>query len=170
MCYEKLFHLCLQSKHYTENEGYWASLIRLCTNTEKPSTSLFHSLLAESTKKRIRCRKHTLSTWCKSLNQNVFNKLLCLAFIPVSCEALHSQCHCCLLSWQHQWQLLGCLSVFTLHTVKQASNSMLCQAECRELPGILLECCNPSRTISSDQDSSSTTSHFIHSFSVVMWK
>lgn len=146
------------------------SLIRLHTNAEKPSTCLFHSLLAGSTKMRIRCGKHALSTRGKSLNQNVFNKLLCSAFIPASCKALHSKCHRCLLSWQHQWQLLGCPSVFTLCTVKQASNSMLCQAGCRELPGILLECCNPSRTVSSDQDSSSTTLHFIHSFSLVMQK
>lgn len=135
------------------------SLTGLRTNAEKPSTHLFHSLLAGSTKMRIRCGKHTLSTQCKSLNQNVFNKLLCyLAFIPVSHKALHSACHRCLL----------CPSVFTLHTVKQASNSMLCQAGLRELPGILLECCIPSRTVSSDQDSSSTTLHFIHSSSFVM--
>jgi len=119
---------------------------------------LFQTVLTGSTKRRIRQGRHTLPSWCKSLNQNAFYKLLCVAFLPV-CAQLYAAQVSPLLSWQHQWLLLGCPSGFTLHAVKQASSSTPCQ----QGAGICQRSCKPSSAVSSYQESSSAALHFIHS-------
>lgn len=73
--------------------------------------------------KKNQIRKPHASIMAKSLNQNAFNKLICVAFLPIHALLYTAQVPP-LLSWQHQWLLLWCPSGFTLRAVKQTSSSM----------------------------------------------
>lgn len=108
--------------------------------------------------KKNQIRKAHASIMAKSLNQNAFYKLICVAFLPIHALLYTAQVPP-LLSWQHQWLLLW------FHTPCSETNQQqhATPAGCRDLPKVMVEHCKPSSTVSSYQESSSAALHFIHS-------